>query len=153
MCSSSVGDWVGSSVGHGMGNCVGNGVGNWVGNNVVGDGRDRSMICRCRGMVCRGRGMVSRSNCMRHRVGCRSVRVDRLTGVADLGNVAVDVVGVVVHRLDPPVGKIHRVGALHQTGAVVAFLLAEGSLRVVIGDSIGVTVRMVASQSRSVICR
>ena len=115
-----------------MGKCIDNGMGNM--GDGVGDSR-----------VGNGMGNLSRvGNWMGHRVGCRGVRVDSLTGVADLGNIAVDVVGMVVDRLDPAVGEIDRVGSLHQTGAVVALLLTKGGLRVVVGNSIGVTVRMVA---------
>ena len=64
--------------------------------------------------------------------------------ISDFGNISVDVVGMVVDRLDPAVGEIDRVGSLDQTGAVVALLLTKGGLRVVVGNSIGVTVRMVA---------
>ena len=115
----------------------------------VGDGVGKSRV---------GNGMCKRvgNNMMRHRVSCRSVRIDSLARVADLSNVAVDVVGVVVDRLDTAVGQIHRVGSLYQTCAVIAFLLAEGGLGIVVSNGIGVTVRMVAgmiSRCRGVVSR
>merc|ERR1719341_1917663 len=62
------------------------------------------------------------------------------SGVGDLGNVTVIVVGVVVDGLDAAVGKVHLVGALNNTGAIVALGLAEGSARVLVSHSIVVGV-------------
>ena len=42
------------------------------------------------------------------------------SGVGDLGDVTVIVVGVVVDGLDTAVRKVHLVGALNNTGAIVA---------------------------------
>merc|ERR1719264_2400412 len=42
--------------------------------------------------------------------------------------------------LDTAVGKVHRVGALNNTGAIVALRLAKGSLGVVVGNPIVVGV-------------
>ena len=42
------------------------------------------------------------------------------SGVGDLVNVTVIVVGVVVDGLDTAVRKVHLVGALNNTGAIVA---------------------------------
>jgi len=49
-----------------------------------------------------------------------SLRVGSGTVVGDLGDVTVDGVGVVVHVLDPAVGKGNRVGALSVAGTVAA---------------------------------
>merc|ERR1711990_563046 len=69
-----------------------------------------------------------------------SLRVLGLTSVGDLGDVAINIVGVVVDGLDTAVGKVHLVGALNNTGAIVALGLAEGSLGVVVGNPIVVGV-------------
>merc|ERR1712088_810873 len=69
-----------------------------------------------------------------------SLRVLGLTSVGDLGDVAINIVGVVVDGLDTAVGKVHLVGALNNTGAIVALGLAEGSLRVVVGNPVVVGV-------------
>jgi len=45
--------------------------------------------------------------------------------VGDLGNVTVDGVGVVVHVLDPTVGKGNRVGALSVASTVAALASVE----------------------------
>jgi len=67
-------------------------------------------------------------------------RVLGLTGVGDFGDVAINIVGVVVDSLDTAVGKVHLVGALNNTGAIVALGLAEGSLGVVVGNPVVVGV-------------
>merc|ERR1712150_274378 len=69
-----------------------------------------------------------------------SLGVLGLTGVGDLGDVAINIVGVVGDSLDTTVGKVHLVGALNNTGAIVALGLAEGSLGVVVGNPIVVRV-------------
>ena len=56
-----------------------------------------------------------------------NVREDGLAIVGDLGDVSIDVVGVVVDGLDTAVREVHLVGALNNTGAIVALRLAEGS--------------------------
>merc|ERR550519_1023896 len=61
-------------------------------------------------------------------------------GVGDLGDVTVNVVGVVVDSLDTAVRKVHLVGALNNTGAIVALGLAEGSARVLVSNSVVVGV-------------
>merc|ERR1719430_909542 len=107
----------GSSVGNsnGMGHSV---VGNGVGNSVD----KRSGV---------GNSVVGNRD---------SLRVSSSSGVRDLGDVTINVVGVVVDGLDTAVGKVHLVGALNNTGAIVALGLAEGSARVLISDSIVVGV-------------
>jgi len=74
-------------------------------------------------------------------VGNRSShRVRSLTGVGDLSNIAINVVGVVGDSLDTSVRKVDRVGALNNTCAIVALGLAEGSLGIVVGNPIVVGV-------------
>ena len=60
--------------------------------------------------------------------------------VGHIGNVTVIVVGVVVDGLDTAVRKVHLVGALNNTGAIVALGLAEGSSRVFVSHSVVVGV-------------
>ena len=62
------------------------------------------------------------------------------SGVGDLGDVTINVVGVVVDGLDTAVRKVHLVGALNNTGAIVALGLAEGSTRVLVSNSVVVGV-------------
>jgi len=108
---------------------VGNGVGNDRG-SVDGVGNNRGSV----DSVGNDGGSVDS-------VGNRdSLRVLGLTGVGNLSDVAINVVGVVVDGLDTAVGKVHLVGALNNTGAIVALGLAESSLRVVVGNSVVVGV-------------
>merc|ERR1712203_1040167 len=69
-----------------------------------------------------------------------SLRVLGLASVRDLSDVAINVVGVVSDGLDTAVRKVHLVGALNNTGAIVALSLAKGGLGVVVGNSVVVGV-------------
>jgi len=69
-----------------------------------------------------------------------SLRVLGLASVRDLSDVAINVVGVVGDGLDTAVRKVHLVGALNNTGAIVALSLAKGGLGVVVGNSVVVGV-------------
>jgi len=69
-----------------------------------------------------------------------SLRVLGLASVRDLSDVAVNVVGVVGDGLDTAVREVHLVGALNNTGAIVALRLAKGGLGVVVGNSVVVGV-------------
>ena len=75
-----------------------------------------------------------------------SLRVLGLASVRDLSDVAVNVVGVVGDGLDTAVRKVHLVGALNNTGAIVALSLAKGGLGVVVGNSVVVGVHWGLSQ-------
>ena len=123
---------VGNSVSHGVGNGMGGvnnrgGMDNRVGNSVVGNGV--------------GNSVDKRSGVGNSVVGNRdSLRVGSSARVGDLGDVTIDVVGVVGHSLDTAVRKVDRVGSLNNTGAIVALGLAEGSARVLVSHSIVVGV-------------
>jgi len=69
-----------------------------------------------------------------------SLGVLGLTSVRDLSDVAINVVGVVGDGLDTAVREVHLVGALNNTGAIVALSLAKGGLGVVVGNSVVVGV-------------
>ena len=66
--------------------------------------------------------------------------VDSLALVGDLGDVAVDVVGVVGNVLHTAVGKGNGVRSLNNTGAIVGLASVEVGLGVVIGDGVVVGV-------------
>ena len=67
---------------------------------------------------------VGNSNRVGNSMGNRGNSSSR---VGNFSNVTIVVVGVVVDGLDTAVGKVHLVGALNNTGAIVALRLAEGS--------------------------
>ena len=60
--------------------------------------------------------------------------------VSDLSDVTIDVVGVVVHVLDTPVGQVDGVVTLPGGGAVVGLLSVEPRSRVVVSNSVLVRV-------------
>ena len=74
-----------------------------------------------------------------HSVGNRdSIRVLGLTSIRHLGDIAINVVGVVGDSLDSAVGKVDRVGSSNNTISVILLLLVEGSTTVVISHGVGV---------------
>ena len=68
--------------------------------------------------------------------------VDGLSRVGHLGNIAVDVVSGVGDSLDPAVGKRDRVGATDNTVGIAGLSSVEVGLGVVIGNTVGVGVRL-----------
>ena len=60
--------------------------------------------------------------------------------VSDLSDVTIDVVGVVVHVLDTPVGQVDGVVTLPRGGAIVGLLSVEPRSRVVVSNSVLVRV-------------
>ena len=66
--------------------------------------------------------------------------VDRGALVGDLSDIAVDVVGSVLHVLDPAVREGDRVRAGHNTVGIAGLSSVEVGLGVVVGNSVGVGV-------------
>ena len=66
--------------------------------------------------------------------------VDRGALVGDLGDVAVDVVGGVLHVLDPAVGKGDRVRSRDNTVGIAGLSSVEVGLGVVVGNTVSVGV-------------
>merc|ERR550517_2143342 len=69
-----------------------------------------------------------------------NIRVGSSAVVGDLGNETVGVICVVVHVLDPAVGKVYRVGAVPETCSIVRLGLLEGSARDFISHTVPVGV-------------
>ena len=67
-------------------------------------------------------------------------RVDRGALVGDLSDIAVDVVGGVLHMLDPAIWKSHRVGSRDNTVGITGLSGVEVGLGVVVGNTVGVGV-------------
>ena len=80
---------------------------------------------------------VGNSNRVGNSMGNRGNSSSR---VGNLSNVTIVVVGVVVDGLGTAVREVHLVGALNNTGAIVALSLAEGSTRVLVSNSVVVGV-------------
>ena len=66
--------------------------------------------------------------------------VDRGALVGDLSDIAVDVVGGVLHVLDPAIWKSHRVGTRDNTVGISGLSSVEVGLGVVVGNTVGVGV-------------
>ena len=67
-------------------------------------------------------------------------RVDGGALVGDLCDIAVDVVGGVLHMLDPAIWKSHRVRSRDNTVGITGLSSVEVGLGVVVGNSVGVGV-------------
>ena len=100
------------------------------------------MICRCRWRI---------SRCGLSRISTRGRRgEDRLSGVGDLGDEAVGVVGGVGGGLDPAVGKSNHEATRDETVGILCFCLLEVGLAVVISHSVLVSIRLGGKLLRSV---
>merc|ERR1712025_119435 len=143
------------SMSHGMGNSMGNGVG-----NCMCQGSSNSMSNRVGNSMCKrsSNSMSNRvGNSMSYRVsdGMRqnwgsmgynrsmsnSPRVGSSSFIGNLRNETIIVIGMVVHMLDTSIRKVDRVGSLNNTSTVIGLSLVESCSRVVISNSIVVTVR------------
>jgi len=118
--SNSMGDSVSNWVGNGVGNW-GNGMGNRVGNDTRSDGMGNWVSNHSRG------------NSPDHG---NSLRVDSLSRVGHISNIAINVIGVVVDSLDPAIRKVDLVRSLDNTSAIIGLSSIEGGLGVVISHSI-----------------
>jgi len=92
-------------------------------------------------MVRRGRGSIARVSLSRVTTRGRGGE-DGLTGVGDLGDEPVGVVGRVGGRLDPAVGQRDGEGARHVAAGVLGLALLEVGVAVVVGDAVLVGVRL-----------
>merc|ERR1712106_1251437 len=90
--------------------------------------------------------------CIGSRVG-NSLRVGSSSLIADLGNKSIIVIGTVVHSLDTAIRKVDRVRTLNNTISIIRFSLVEGSIRVVISNSIVEAVGRDLSKIRGSIAR
>merc|ERR1740123_2745834 len=70
------------------------------------------------------------------------LRGDRGALIGDLSHVAVDMISSVLHGLDPAVGKRDGVRAGHNTVGIARLSSVEVGLGVVIGNTVGVGVRL-----------
>ena len=90
-----------------------------------------------------GKNRSTVGNCVDDRVGNgMGLRVGSNAGVLNSGNVSSQVVGVVCDSLDPAVGKRDGVGATDNTVGIAGLSSVEVGLGVVIGNTVGVGVRL-----------
>merc|ERR1719431_2545836 len=57
-----------------------------------------------------------------------------------ISNITIIIIGMIVNMLDATIGKVDRVGSFHNTSSIIGFSLVKGSTRVIISNSISVTV-------------
>ena len=81
------------------------------------------------------------------------LRVDRGALVGDLRHIAVDVVGSVLHMLDPAVRESHRVRARDNTVGIAGLGSVEVGLGVVVSDTIRIGVGFRGLLDNWVVCR
>ena len=105
-------------------NRTGNRSNNWAGNSGGNHSRTGNSV-----------GENRTSDGVGNRCG-NNVREDGLAIVGDLGDVSIDVVGVVVDMLDPAVRQTDRVVALPGGSAIVRLLSVEPRSRVVVSNSV-----------------
>ena len=126
-------------------NRTGNRSNNWAGNSGGNHSRTGNSV-----------GENRTSDGVGNRCG-NNVREDGLAIVGDLGDVSIDVVGVVVDMLDPAIRQTDRVVALSGGSAIVRLLSVEtGSgvvvshgVLVVVGGRLGQVTRIITSDSVS----
>merc|ERR1719420_2412715 len=110
-----------------MGNRVGNNswvcnsMGNWVSNNS--------------GVSNNSRVSNSMGNWVSNSVGIRSSSF-----ISDISNISIIIIGMIFDMLDTTIGKVDRVGTIYNTSTIIGLSLVEGSTRVVISNSISVSV-------------
>ena len=102
-------------VGNSMCNRVGNSVSNWVGNN----------------------SWMGNSMC---NLVSNSFRISSNSFIGHISNISIIVISVILDMLDATIRKVDRVRSINYTSSIIRFSLVEGSTRVVISNSISVTV-------------
>merc|ERR1719356_1201048 len=60
--------------------------------------------------------------------------------IGHISNITIIIIGMIVNMLDTTIGKVDRVRSFNNTSSIIGFSLVEGSTRVVISNSISVTV-------------
>merc|ERR1719147_91731 len=116
-----------SRVSNSMGNRVGNNswvsnsMGNWVSNN--------------------SRVSNSMSNRVSNNSGVsNSVGISSSSFISNISNISIIIIGMIFDMLDTTIRKVDRVGTIYNTSTIIGLSLVEGSTRVVISNSISVSV-------------
>merc|ERR1712106_872603 len=82
---------------------------------------------------------------------CNSLGVGSSSLIGDLSNISTVVISTIPHSLNTAIWEVDRVGTLNNTISIIRFSLVEGSARVVISNSIIVTVGRDLSKIRGTI--
>merc|ERR1719290_419769 len=102
---------------------------NWVGNN--------SWVSNSMSNWVSNNSRVSNSmgNWVSNSVGIRSSSF-----ISDISNISIIIIGMIFDMLDTTIRKVDRVGTIYNTSTIIGLSLVEGSTRVVISNSISVSV-------------
>merc|ERR1711862_684775 len=79
------------------------------------------------------------SNSMSYWVS-NNVGIRSNTVISDISNITIIIIGMIVDMLGTAIRKVDRVGTFYNTSTIIGLSLVEGSTRVVISNSIGVSV-------------
>merc|ERR1719481_564077 len=69
-----------------------------------------------------------------------SVGISSGSFISDISNISIIIIGMIFDRLDTTIRKVDRVGTIYNTSTIIGLSLVEGSTRVVISNSVGVSV-------------
>merc|ERR1711982_34953 len=116
---------------------VSNSMGNWVGNDSrVGNSMSNWVSNNSRV-----------SNSMGNWVS-NSVGISSSSFISNIGNISIIIIGMIFDMLDTTIRKVDRVGTIYNTSTIIGLSLVEGSTRVVISNSISVSVGIGFSKVR-----
>merc|ERR1711955_174796 len=69
-----------------------------------------------------------------------SVGISSSSFISDISNISIIIIGMIFDILDTTIRKVDRVGTIYNTSTIIGLSLVEGSTRVVISNSISVSV-------------
>merc|ERR1712106_1189215 len=69
-----------------------------------------------------------------------SVSISSNSIISDISNITIIIISMIGNMLSTAIGKVDRVRTFYNTGTIIGLSLVEGSTRVVISNSIGVSV-------------
>merc|ERR1719367_2565750 len=69
-----------------------------------------------------------------------SVGISSSSFISDISNISIIIIGMIFDMLDTTIRKVDRVGTIYNTSTIIGLSLVEGSTRVVISNSISVSV-------------
>merc|ERR1712173_189451 len=69
-----------------------------------------------------------------------SVGIRSSSFISDISNISIIIIGMIFDMLDTTIRKVDRVGTIYNTSTIIGLSLVEGSTRVVISNSISVSV-------------
>merc|ERR1712106_258234 len=80
------------------------------------------------------------TNSMGNWVSSNSVSISSNSIISNISNITIIIISMIGNMLSTAIRKVDRVGTFYNTGTIIGLSLVEGSTRVVISNSIGVSV-------------